>query len=227
LLRRFADAGDEAAFEVVVARHASMVFGVCRRTLPTTQDAEDACQATFLILARKSGQAGRKHSAASWLFTTARRVAAKARRSAARRAKREARAAAPEAVSSLDELSGRELLAALDEELARLPALYRDALVLCYLEGLSREDAASRLEVPTATVKTRLERGRKRLEAALTRRGLVPGVALLALSVTGSASASPGLVDSTLAAAFGSPPAAVTELARGIVVNGMQRKLVS
>src|SRR4051812_17850518 len=111
LLRRFADQGDQGAFEALARRHSGLVLSVCRRTLPNAQDAEDACQATFLILARKA-KAGRwQPSIANWLFTTARRVARDLRRAADRRAKREGRAAVPEAVEPVDRMTGRELLA--------------------------------------------------------------------------------------------------------------------
>ncbi|MDB5307884.1 MAG: Prenyltransferase and squalene oxidase repeat protein [Gemmataceae bacterium] len=227
LLHRFAESGDEAAFATLVARHSRMVLGVCRRQLPTVQDAEDACQATFLILARKAGGGRWQSSVANWLYTTARQVVAKAHRSAARRTKREGRAAVSEAVPALDEISGRELLAVLDEELGKLPALYREPLVLCYLEGLSREDAAARLGVPWGTVKTRLERGRKRLEAALTRRGIGPGLGLLALAITSPVGASPPqLADTVRVAVSGSPPAAVAALAQGALVNRVLRKVL-
>src|SRR5262245_13399292 len=110
LLRRFAG-GEEAAFAVLVARHAHMVLGVCRRLLPTAEDAEDACQATFLILARKAKGGRWQNSLANWLHTTARWVAAKARRTMARRNRREGRAAVPEAVAPADTITGSELLA--------------------------------------------------------------------------------------------------------------------
>jgi RNA polymerase sigma factor (sigma-70 family) len=214
LLARFAE-GDQAAFELLVARHTGMVLGVCRRVLPTLQDAEDACQATFLILARKASCGGWQSSVANWLYTTARRVADRARRSAARRVRREGRAAIPESTPASDPLTARELLAALDEELDRLPAHYREPLVLCYLEGLTRDETAVRLGVPVGTVKTRLERGRRRLEAALTRRGLGLGVGLLTAAVVNPvAVSSPGLSESILSSVIGSPPTAVAELAR-------------
>lgn len=170
LLARFA-AGDEAAFATLVARHGGMVHGVCRRHLSTTQDAEDACQATFMVLARKAKRAGWHPSAANWLYATARRVAARINRDARRRVRREGRAVVSESVSPLDAMTVREAFAALDEELARLPARYREPLVHCYLEGLTRDEAADRLAVPGATLKSQLERGRRRLADALTRRG--------------------------------------------------------
>jgi RNA polymerase sigma factor (sigma-70 family) len=223
LLRRFAEAGEEAAFAALVTRHSRMVLGVCRRLLNTMQDAEDACQATFLILARKARTVRWQTSAANWLYTTARRVAARARRTAERRARREGRAAVPEAVTALDEMSGRELLAVLDEELGKLPAIYREPLVLHYLEGLSREATAGRLGVPAGTVKIRLERGRRRLEAGLSRRGVAPGIGLLALAVSVPASADPSRLAAT---AVGRSPIepAVAALARG--TTGIGRGLV-
>jgi hypothetical protein len=123
-------------------------------------------------------------------------------------------------------MTGRELLAALDEELARLPARYREPLVLCYLEGLSRDEAALRLGVPAATVKTRLERGRRKLSDALTRRGCALGAGLT-LAVTSPAGASPPrLVEAILAAVSGPAPASVAALARGVTVNALVNRSV-
>jgi RNA polymerase sigma factor (sigma-70 family) len=171
LLASFAREGDQGAFASLVRRHAGMVLGVCRRALPTLQDAEDACQATFLVLARKAKGTRWQLSVANWLYATARKVAHNARLAAQRRARREARAAVPEAVESVDRMSGRELLAALDAELDRLPPRYREPLVLCYLEGLTQDQAAARLAVPAATVNSRIDRARKRLHDALTKSG--------------------------------------------------------
>src|SRR5438874_3511150 len=134
LLRRFTVEGDQAAFAVLVRRHAGLVLGVCKRALANDQDAEDACQAVFVVLARKAAAGRWQPSIANWLYATARRVSRNARVAARRRAKREGRAAVPEAVTDLDRMTGREAFAALDEELDRLPAIYRAPLVLCYLE---------------------------------------------------------------------------------------------
>jgi RNA polymerase sigma factor (sigma-70 family) len=227
LLRRFARENDQAAFEALVHRHTAMVFGVCRRALPNVQDAEDACQATFLVLASKARGVRWQESVANWLYTTARKLARTARLAAERRAKREARVAVPEVVEPVDGMTVREWLATLDEALDNLPPHYREPLVLCYLEGLTRDEAASRLGVPPATLKVRLERGRKRLHAALTKRGCTLGVGLLALAVTSPAGASPPrLVQSILGAASGSPPATVAELVKGVAVNGAFNKAV-
>jgi RNA polymerase sigma factor (sigma-70 family) len=226
LLVRFTG-GDQGAFATLVARHAGMVLGVCRRALSNVQDAEDACQATFLVLANRATDRRWQESVANWLYTTARRIASRVNRTAARRAKREARLALPDSTSPLDQMTGREAFAALDEELDKLPARYREPLVLCYFEGLTRDEAAARLGVPAATLKSQLERGRKKLGDALIRRGVALGAGLLAVAVTSSAGASPpDLVESILTAALGAPSAAVGELARGVAVNGSIHKVV-
>src|SRR5262245_63231150 len=107
LLSRFVIARDQDAFAALAARHGGMVHGVCRRALPGVADAEDACQAVFLLLAQKAARVRWNSSVAGWLYTAARRVAGNARRSAERRARREARAAVPEAVAPGDALTGR------------------------------------------------------------------------------------------------------------------------
>src|SRR5260221_1438093 len=119
-------AGDEAAFAALVARHTALVLGVCRRALPTVQDAEDAAQATFLILARKARSENWQPLVANWLYTAARRVAARAGRTSRRRVHREAQVLPHQSPSPLDLMTGREAFAALDEELDRLPARYRE-----------------------------------------------------------------------------------------------------
>jgi RNA polymerase sigma factor (sigma-70 family) len=225
LLRRFAENGDEQAFEMLVRRHTGLVLGVCRRVLANDQDAEDACQAVFVILARKAKLARWQPSIANWLFASARKVARDLRRAADRRAKREGRAAVPEAIDPVDRMTGRELLAVIDEELDRLPPIYREPLLLHFQAELSRDEIAARLGVPTGTVKIRLERGRKRLGAALTKRGVAFGASLLALMATSRAGASPPrLVDAVRAAVAGDVPPSVAALAEGVAVNGLVKK---
>jgi RNA polymerase sigma factor (sigma-70 family) len=220
LLGRFSS-GDQTAFAALVSRHATMVLGVCRRALPTMQDAEDACQAVFLVLAKKAGRLRWQPSVANWLYATARRASANAQRAANRRVRHEARATPAAGTSPLDQMVGREVFAVLDEELDRLPARYREPLVLCYLEGLTRDEAAARLSVPVATLKSQLERGRKRLGDALTRRGVALGAGLLAVAVTSAGASPPNLGESILNAVRGSPSSAVAELATGVAVNGL------
>jgi RNA polymerase sigma factor (sigma-70 family) len=224
LLRRFAD-GDQAAFAALFRRHGGMVLGVCRRALSGEQDAEDACQATFLILSRKAATGRWQPSLANWLYLTARRVARNARLAAARRTRHEHQAAKPAAVQPLDRMTGRELLEALDAELDRLPPIYREPLVLCYLEGLAREEAAGRLGVPLATLKSRLERGRKQLGDALTRKGCMLGAGLLALASASVAEASPpGLLRGVVAIATGTTPETIARLAGGIATSGFANR---
>jgi RNA polymerase sigma factor (sigma-70 family) len=226
LLRRFTEGNDQAAFAALLRRHGGMVLGVCARALPNLHDAEDACQATFVILARRARSRQRwQASVANWLYATARKVAHNARVAAQRRARREARAAVPEAVSAVDAMSGRELLAVLDEELDKLPVRYREPLVLCYLEGLTRDEAALRLGVPAGTIKIQLERGRKRLGAALLGRGFALGSGLLTLAATSPVEASPPrVVETILAAVNGSPPAAVAQLATRFAMQSVLKK---
>src|SRR5262249_33598076 len=183
LLARFVRDDDQSAFAALVGRHGALVLGVCRRLLPNLQDAEDACQAVFLILARKAKGTRWGQWVANGLFVTARGVAHNSRITSQRRPRREARAAVPEAVPPVDRMTGRELLATLDEELSKLPPRYREPLVLCYLEGLTGEEAAARLGIPAATLRTRLARGRQRLHDALTKGGSALGAGLLALAV--------------------------------------------
>ncbi len=212
--------GDESAFAAIVQRHSRLVLGVCRRVLTTRQDAEDATQAVFVVLARQAPTAKWQRSIANWLYTTARRVALAARRAALRRAGHEARAPNRTVAATLDELTGRETLALLDDELDRLPPRYREPLVLCYLEGLSREETAARLGVPEATVKSQLDRGRKKLAAALEKRGLVAGTAVIAaVAATPAAACPPELLASVMVAAGGQPSPAVAALAQGVAVN--------
>ncbi len=227
LLRRFSDDNDHAAFAGLLRRHGGMVLGVCRRVLPNLQDAEDAFQATFLILARKARSHDRwQASVANWLYATARKVSGNARVAAQRRARREVRAAVPEVVQPVDGMSGRELLAALDEELDRLPARYREPLVLCYLEGLDADEAAVRLGVP-AGVRSRsgwsgvLETP----AAALMGRGCALGAGLLTLAATSPAGApQPGVFEGVLAAIAGSHRGAVATLLKGVAVQAALRK---
>jgi RNA polymerase sigma factor (sigma-70 family) len=202
LLDRFASLGDESAFTALLARHGPMVLGVCRRILRDGHAAEDAFQATFLVLARKAGALRRPQALASWLYGTAQHLACSARRAETRRQQREARR--PEYTASaspgdlLDDLSARELLLALDEELARLPESYRLPLILCHLEGRTYDEAGRLLGWTAGSVKGRLERGRKQLQARLVRRGLVLSASLLAMESMASTTVSAALRQATM-----------------------------
>jgi RNA polymerase sigma factor (sigma-70 family) len=210
LLDRFISARDERAFTALVKRHGAMVLQVCWRILGNGVHAEDAFQATFLVLARKANSVRPREALPAWLHGVARRVALKAR--AARFRQRATRplpdAPADKRPDPLAEISGRELLMIVDEEVQRLPERFRLPVVLCCLGGRSLEEAARQLGWTTGSVKGRLERGRARLHDRLVRRGLTLSAALAAVEVsraTTSAAVLAGLVARTIpgALAFG------------------------
>jgi RNA polymerase sigma factor (sigma-70 family) len=185
LLARFIEQNDEAAFTVLVERHGPMVLGVCQRSLRHRQDAEDACQATFLVLARKARSIRKKAALGSWLHGIACRVCANLRRQQARRQKRERRAT----VSSRPAGNGdnwHDVQAVLDEELQMLPDRYRAPLLLCYWEGKTRDEAAEHLGHTPGKLHGLLERGRTLLRQRLTGRGLTLSAALCATFLTSS-----------------------------------------
>ncbi|RUL84646.1 RNA polymerase sigma factor [Tautonia sociabilis] len=172
---------DVEAFEALVRRHGPLVLRVCRDVLEDPDDAEDAFQATFLVLVRRAGAIRDPDSLGRWLHGVAVRVATRARADARRRKARERLGVemAAEAPDH-DELALRELRPVVHTELGRLPESLRAPLVLCYLEDLSYEDAARRLRLPLGTFKSRLSRGRELLRSRLTRRGIAVSTLLLA-----------------------------------------------
>jgi RNA polymerase sigma factor (sigma-70 family) len=187
LLQRFVAARDEAAFELLVWRHGATVLGVCRRVLRHEHDADDAFQATFLILVRKAGTIGKREAVGSWLYKVAFRVALAARARAAKRAARERdRANLRSAAEPSSGVLWHDLGPLLDEEVNRLPAKYRIPFVLCYVEGRTVEETARHLGWPRGTVGTRLAGARERLRTRLARRG----VTLTAGALTGAFSQS-------------------------------------
>ncbi len=231
LIARFVDGRDgpatvaSVAFAALVERHGPMVLKVCRDGLRDGHDAEDAFQATFLVLARRAGSIRRRESVGPWLYGVALRVAGGARAAAARRRRHERRGAVmigkvdrPDDPGRPDEGEG----AALHEEVGRLPERHRAAVVLCYLEGLTHDEAASRLGWPVGTVRSRLAWARDRLRARLTRRGLAPTAGLLAAAPPGGWAlpcVPPALAEATIRAAIGASagtvPAAVLLMAGG------------
>jgi RNA polymerase sigma factor (sigma-70 family) len=185
LINRFARHLDEDAFAELLRRHGPMVLGVCRRVLVDSADAEDAFQATFLVLVRKARGLRRPASVANWLHGVAHRTALKARGAAVKRRMREREAAAMSASSTVDDLTWRDLGPVLDEEIQHLPARYRAPFVLCHLEGKTNEEAARQLGCPTGTVLSRLSRARERLRARLTKRGITLSTGALVALVSG------------------------------------------
>ncbi len=183
LLRRFAQQRDPCAFEELLRRHGAMVLRVCRSALRQEQDAEDAFQATFLVLARKAASIEKQGSVASWLHGVARRVALRARTASARRDRHEKRPAPSPAADPLADLTVREAERLLHEEVARLPERSRSPLVLCYLEGWTQDEAARQLGWSRNTFRRRLRRGQELLRARLARRGVGLSSVLLAGSL--------------------------------------------
>jgi RNA polymerase sigma factor (sigma-70 family) len=192
LLQRFLRSQEESAFATLVRRHGPMVLGVCRRILRDPHQAEDAFQATFLVLARKAGSIRKQESVASWLHGVALRVAGKARTSACRRSALERRVMAMRQSESPKPRDRSELGEVLDQELRRLPEKYRAPLVLCYLEGKSSEEAARELGWTPGMVRGRLFRGRDLLRDRLARRGLA-GIAAGGLEPALAPSAAPAV----------------------------------
>ena len=202
LLHRFADGRDEASFAALVGRHGPMVMGVCRRIVGDAHEAEDAFQAAFLVLARKAGTIRVNDSLGGWLYTVARRIALRADASAARRGRSEPPDERLVASDDPDRAERRELRAAIDEEVGRLPALYRSVVVLCDLEGLTHREAARRLRCPVGTVKGRLPRAREILRGRLARRGIGLSAGAVATGI-GTEVVSAGLLVETVSAATG------------------------
>ena len=215
----FAADGDEAAFELLVWRHHRLVLSVCRKVLRDPHAADDAFQATFLILARKAGTIRPRAAVAGWLYRVAYRCAIRAQRGAARRTARaisgqdlSALPSPREAESAIDREETDRLLA---DELARLPERYRLPVVLCYLEGRTYDEAAARLGCPKGTLSTRLTKARELLRARLAARGLAVPVAAVTTLLTefSGPAASPALLTSTMKLAMAaSGPGAIVAL---------------
>lgn len=215
LLERFASGRDESAFEALVERHGPMVLGVCRRFLRDPNDVDDAFQATFLILARKARTLSRKDLLGNWLYGVACRVSRRARGVAARRSSRFtafeddqqlAAGRSPGDDESWPGLMREEESSIVFEEVERLPRKYRLPIVLCYLDGLTHEQAAVGLGWPVGTVKGRLSRAREILRSRLSRRGVTTPAAILATHFSASestASVPEWLVRTTLRTVLG------------------------
>jgi RNA polymerase sigma factor (sigma-70 family) len=206
LLGRFVRHQDETAFAMLVERHGPMVLGVCRRLLGNSHDAEDAFQATFVVLVRRADSLERPELLGSWLYGVAYRIARKARVQACRRRQQERQAASVvTATEPPTDLAWRELRETLDDELNRLPEKYRLPLILCYLQGLTNEEAARRLGWPLGSMSYRLARGRELLRQRLLGRrpGAAPADFLLLAVALGPETGrlSTGLVAGTVQAA--------------------------
>jgi RNA polymerase sigma factor (sigma-70 family) len=197
LLEAFISRRDEAALAALVRRHAPMVWGVCRRVLRHHQDAEDAFQATFLVLVRKATSVVPREMVANWLYGVAHQTALKAKATGARRIARERQVLNMSHHEVVEQGPSDDLQLLLDRELSCLSASYRAVIVLCDLEGKTRKEAARQLGWPEGTVAGRLARARVQLARRLTRQGVVvSGGALAAFLAQGAASA--GVPDAVL-----------------------------
>jgi RNA polymerase sigma factor (sigma-70 family) len=236
LLERFLGQRDAAAFAALVRRHGPTVLGVCRRILNNTHDAEDAFQATFLVLVRKGRSIAKREALGSWLYGVAYRVALKARADAVRRRHHERQAARRSEEQSPPDGTRDDLRDVIDEEVNRLSDKYRRPVVLCYFEGKTYQEAARLLGWPAGTVSVRLARARELLRTRLALRGLALSAgALAAWLVEGTASTADAclLAEATANAAvrFAADPAAagvssqVIALTQGVVKAMFLRKL--
>jgi RNA polymerase sigma factor (sigma-70 family) len=206
LLERFVVQRDEEAFANLVHRYGSLVLGVCQRVLGDTHQAEDAFQATFLVLVRRAGSLDGRGPLGNWLYAVAYRTATKARMTAARRRARERQAMdSTSEPYTVDDKAWDDMRPILDEELSRLPGKYRAPLVLCYLEGKTQQQAAQELGWPSGSMSRRMNRARQLLRDRLEKRGVATAVGIAALFwlLSHKATAnvvSPGLLTATVKA---------------------------
>jgi RNA polymerase sigma factor (sigma-70 family) len=180
LLERFRDHQNDIAFATLAKRHGPMVHGVGRRVLGDSHGAEDVFQATFLVLAQRARSLRKKEAVGSWVYGVAQRIAAKARGKAAARRTRERQLRDMPQAEQLNDSTWQELRGVLDEEIARLPEKCRTAIVLCYFESKSHEQAAKELGWPKRTLTNRVERGRELLRQPLIKRGITLSAGVMA-----------------------------------------------
>ncbi len=224
LLQRFALNRDEVAFTALVDRHGPMVLGVCRRIIADPHEAEDVFQAAFLVLVRKAGSIRVDDSLGRWLYTVTRRLALRAGADLDRRNRR---TVAPIDVNDdrpSDEHERREMAIAVHDELDSLPKPYRNVVMLCYLDGLTHEEAARRLCWPLGSVKGRLVRAKKLLHSRLTRRGLAVSSGTLAV-VFRPNPVSASLLERTVSAAIGFAAGRAAVIPAATLANGVLKTM--
>jgi RNA polymerase sigma factor (sigma-70 family) len=224
LLERFRVRREESAFALLVQRHGPMVLGVCLRILADVHAAEDAFQATFLVLVRNAASIREGASAAGWLHGVARRIALKARLRVARDHALERRSVIMPRDEACDEPTWDELRAIIDKELEHLPEKYRTPLILCGLEGKTNDQAARELGCPKSSLSSRLVRARELLRARLQRRGItVSGAGLLAVLTEKAAAAVPAMLTlATVRAAVWKTSEAITANVAALTAEGIK-----
>ncbi len=239
MLERFIARRDEGAFEAILRLHGPMVLGVCRRVARNEADAEDAFQATFLVLIRKASSVRPRNMVGNWLHGVAFHTALKARAMSSKRSAKEREASAQTRTAAPDNTNS-ELQSIFDQELQGLPDIYRSAIVICDLEGLAIKDAARQLNCPPGTLGARLTRGRRLLSRRLTRRGvtLPAGLAAFAIAQTNTEAGVPPLLMKSMtkaaahlaagqAAIDGTISARVAALTEGAIKTMLLSKLKS
>jgi RNA polymerase sigma factor (sigma-70 family) len=232
LLEDYLSRQDEAPLATIVQRHGPMVWGVCRRVLPNYHDAEDAFQATFLVLVRKAASIASRELLANWLYGVAHQTARKARATATKRCARERQVTKMPEPTATEQDLWSDLRPLLDEELSRLPDKYRVVLVLCDLEGRTRKEVASQFGCPEGTVASRLSKARKMLARRLAARGVaLSGGAAVLFQNMASAAVPASVVASTIKAAShcaagqAATPVKVAALAEGVLKAMLMSKL--
>jgi RNA polymerase sigma factor (sigma-70 family) len=239
LLKRYLSCGDQGAFALLVERYAGLVRGVCRRVLGDEHEADDAFQATFLVLVRRAVEIDRRASLGSWLYSVAYRTSLKARGRLVRRQLRERPILDLPDARVDEEAVSKEILPVLDEELHRLPRKYREPLVLCYLEGKTHQEAARLLGWRIGSMSRRLERARELLRNSLVNRGIAvsAGMFVLLLTKESTAAVTAALLTATTQAALGlgagtdiaaaAPPSGGASLAREVVRSLTQPRVLA
>src|SRR5262249_42902161 len=209
---------DEAAFAMLVNRHGPTVLGVCRRVLNNNHDAEEAFQATFLVLSRRAASIRQTASVGCWLYRVAFRVASKLR---ARLARTPRTGDLPDIATEMTEdVSWREVRRVLDEEVNCLPERLRLPVLLCYFEGKTRDEAAEVLGWKLSTLRGRLEDGRLRLRTRLALRGIELSAALLAVSAADALALDEAVIQCAVQAATGTASQVAESLEKGVAVTG-------
>ncbi len=216
-----AEEGSEAAFRVLIQRHGPVVLGICQRVLGDEHAAEDAFQATFLVLVKKAGRLRDCNLLGNWLYGVALRIAKKEKAKGTRRRIVE-RQGTERALAACRDVDQVELRSMIDEEIRRLPERYRLPLVLCHLEGLRHEEVARRLDCPVGTVESRLSRAREQLRTRLERRGLAPTPLVMGLLLRPPVASVvvPSLVEATLRVAI-DQPSSINRSAIGTAIGSL------